>query len=124
MSVGSQLDVARDATAGVDNDEGTSARAPLQQIDSLFVWWEEQLWRVGFFGGNRAINSAYGEEEGRRQEEARASATMDKLRRILMRAAPNVGEASLLRGALQTMIRPKQRDGSALDSTPFRNETN
>lgn len=108
----SQLDVARAAAEAVDAEQ-SNARAPLKQIDSLFEWWEEQLWRVGFFGGRRGVNSAYGEDEGRRQEASRASAAMAKLRRTLMRSQPSIGEAALLRGALQTMACPKEQSQSA-----------
>jgi tRNA C32,U32 (ribose-2'-O)-methylase TrmJ len=103
-----QLGIAQAAwEAEVEAQVGTSARAPLKQLDSLFEWWDEALWQVGFFGGNRAVNSAYGKWEGNSQEEARAGAAMGKLRRLLMRAEPSVGEASLLRGALQAMSKPK-----------------
>ncbi len=103
----SQLDVARHAAeaAAADGDAalGAGARAPIGMLDALFTWWEERLWASGFFGGARAVQSAYGVEEGARQEALRASAAMAKLRRMLMRSEPTKGEASLLRGALQSL---------------------
>ena len=104
-----QLDVAKAAwEAEVESADGSSARAPLKQLDSLFDWWEEVLWRCGFFGGGRAVNSKYGAEAGGEQEQLRAASAMAKIRRLLMRAQPSVGEAALLRGALQTMAVPKE----------------
>ena len=69
----------------------------------------QTLWDGGFFGGGRAVNSAFGAEEGLAQERSRAAAAMGKLRRLLMRAQPSAGEAALLRGALQNMVTPKDR---------------
>ena len=34
----------------VEATDGSGARAPMQQIDSLFSWWEDRLWGSGFFG--------------------------------------------------------------------------
>ena len=103
-----QLDVAKQAwTAEVDAVDGSSAAAPLKQVDSLFDWWDDTLWRCGFFGGGRGVRSAYGAADGAEQERTRAAAAIGKLRRLLMRAQPSMGEAALLRGALQTMAVPK-----------------
>lgn len=108
-----QLDVARDAWAAEEGaTAGASARAPVGMLESLFGFWDESLWRAGFFGGGRGVSSAYGAEEGTAQERSRAAAAMGKLRRLLLRAQPSVGEASLLRGALTAMMSPKA--GSAL----------
>lgn len=108
-----QLDVAREAWDAESERDGTSARAPLKQIDSLFGWWDDALWRCGFFGGGRAVTSSYGEEGGAAQERTRAASAMAKIRRLLMRAQPSVGEAALLRGALQTMVVPKPGSDAA-----------
>jgi tRNA C32,U32 (ribose-2'-O)-methylase TrmJ len=107
-SPSTQLNIAKGAwEAEINAADGSRARAPLKQLDSLFDWWEQSLWQCGFFGGGRAENSAYGAEAGAAQESTRAAAAMAKLRRVLMRAEPSVGEAALLRGALQTMLVPK-----------------
>ena len=79
-------------------------RAPMGQLESLFAFWEESLWESRFFGGDRAVHSAYGEVEGREQERSRAASAMSKLRRLIQRAEPSIGEASLLRGALQSLV--------------------
>ena len=39
------------------------------------------------------------------QERIRAKATMDKLRRLLARSSPTEGEASLLRGSLEALMK-------------------
>lgn len=108
--VATQLDVAKAAEQAADADPANAA-APLKQIDSLFEWWESQLWTSGFFGGARGVQSNYGQAEGERQEAARAAAAMAKLRRALMRARLSAGEAALLRGALQSMPKPKAPRG-------------
>ena len=116
-----QLDVARAAAQAADAEQSNLA-APLKQIDSLFEWWEATLWRVGFFGAGRGVHSAYGESEGLQQEKSRAAAAMAKLRRAIMRAQPSVSEAALLRGALQTMAKPKECSGSDGDEAKARSE--
>ena len=84
-------------------------RASLGQLDSLFEFWEQSLWTSGFFGGSRGITSDRGEEEGRKQEEVRAAAAMSKLRRLVLRGEPDKGEASLLRGVLQSIVSAGER---------------
>ena len=79
------------------------------QLESLFTFVEESLWESGFFGAGRGVSSQYGEEEGKQQEEARASAAMGKLRRLVLRGEPTKGEASLLRGAWQSLVTPIKR---------------
>jgi tRNA/rRNA methyltransferase len=78
-------------------------RAPLGQLDSLFGAWEESLWSSGFFGGDRGVKSEYGEHSGHKQEQARAASAMARLRRLVLRGEPSRAEASLLRGALESM---------------------
>lgn len=56
-------------------------RASQGTLESLFAWWEDSLWTSGFFGGSRAVKSAYGEDAGKTQEESRAAAAMGKVRR-------------------------------------------
>jgi len=106
-----QYEVARQAydadEAAAEAEGGSGARAPLGQVDSLLRFWEERLWEANFFGGNRALHSQYGPEEGRAQERSRAAAAMAKLRRLVLRAQPSKGEASLLRGSLQALVVPK-----------------
>ena len=88
---------------------GNDARAEMGQLESLFTFIEESLWESGFFGAGRGVSSQYGEEEGKQQEEARASAAMGKLRRLVLRGEPTKGEASLLRGAWQSLVTPPKR---------------
>ena len=72
-----QLDVAKEAwRAESEAAEGSSARAPVKQLESLFEFWEDALWRSGFFGGGRAVRSAYGAVDGAAQEQSRAAAAM------------------------------------------------
>jgi tRNA/rRNA methyltransferase len=99
---------AEDASmAGEESGDDAAAGAPLAMLDSLFSWWERTLWDVGFFGGNRGVRSLAGPIKGVEQERRRSAAAMEKLRGLLMRARPTRGEATLLRGALQTMRTPK-----------------
>ena len=114
--------LSRGAAAQAAEAEQSNLAAPLKQIDSLFEWWEATLWRVGFFGAGRGVHSAYGESEGLQQEKSRAAAAMAKLRRAIMRAQPSVSEAALLRGALQTMAKPKECSGSDGDEEKARSE--
>jgi len=87
-------------TAGVVDE---AQRAPLSQLDSLFAFWERSLWESSFFGGGRAVRSTYGADEGAKQERSRATAAMNKLRRLVLRGEPTKSEASLLRGSLQSL---------------------
>jgi len=122
----SQLDVAKQAwESEVEAIDGSGARAPMRQVDSLFTWWEDRLWRSGFFGEllERPSTVAGGEGDGgggkprvdikedraAEQQSARASSAMSKLRRLIMRAQPSKAEAALLRGALQVTAEPKVR---------------
>ena len=60
---------------------------------------------------------AAGPTEGGKQEELRATATMDKIRRMVLRARPSRAEVSLLRGSLQTIRTPKAK-ATAPAATP------
>ena len=95
------------AAEGEDSGSDADAAAPLGMVQSLFSWWEGVLWDVGFFGAGRGVHSAAGPTEGGKQEELRATATMDKIRRMVLRARPSRAEVSLLRGSLQTIRTPK-----------------
>lgn len=64
-------------------------RATQGQLESLFEFWEESLWRSDYF---------------KKGDEARAAAGMGKLRRLILRGDPDKGEASLLRGALKSLV--------------------
>lgn len=77
------------------------ARAPVEQLNSLIEFWEGALWECGFLGGG-------GRDAAESQEVARATATVDKLRRLVMRSQPSAGEVGLLRGALQALRTPKE----------------
>lgn len=79
-------------------------RATQGQLESLFEFWEASLWQSSFFGGNRAVLSSLGPEEGRKQEQIRARAAMGKLRRLILRGDPDKGEADLLRGSLRSLV--------------------
>ena len=103
-----QFDVARSAAEAAAEaaatEAGSGARAPLGQLNSLFEFWEESLWGSGFFGGARGVHSRYGADAGAEQERTRARAAMDKLRRLVLRSEPSKGEASLMRGSLQSLV--------------------
>ena len=110
-SSSAEADAAREPSEE-ENEEaprGNDARAEMGQLESLFTFIEESLWESGFFGAGRGVSSQYGEEEGKQQEEARASAAMGKLRRLVLRGEPTKGEASLLRGAWQSLVTPIKR---------------
>eukprot|EP00962_Isochrysis_galbana_P020282 scaffold5911_cov127-Isochrysis_galbana.AAC.3 len=78
-------------------DDPAAKPATAGQLASLLDFWDASLWRARFFGG--------GADEA--QERLRAGAAMDKLRALVLRAAPTAAEARLLRGALQALIEPK-----------------
>ena len=68
------------------------------QVSSMLDWWEDALWASGFLRANGPVGA----------ERSRAEAAMTKLRRLVVRAAPTEGEASLLRGALRALVEPKK----------------
>ncbi len=72
--------------------------APLGQVSSMLDWWEDALWTSGFLRADGPAGA----------ERSRAEAAMTKLRRLVVRAAPTEGEASLLRGALRALVEPKK----------------
>ena len=86
------------------------APAPMGMVRSLLDAWEDGLWRHGFFGARREAGPAAEPAEELRaaateQERIRAKATMDKLLRLLARSSPTEGEASLLRGSLEALMK-------------------
>ena len=85
-------------------------RAPAGQLESLFEFWEASLWDSNFFGGDRGVNSAFGDEEGREQEAQRAASAMAKLRRLILRGEPSKNEASLFYGVLRSLARGKSKE--------------
>ena len=73
-----------------------------------------RLWRHGFFGPRREVVPAPESadelrEQATEQERIRAKATMDKLRRVVVRSTPTEAEASLLRGALEALMKTYSR---------------
>ena len=85
----------RSASLAADVD---ARGVPLGQLSSLLDWWEESLWTAGFLRADGPPG----------YEMSRADAAMARLRRLVLRAAPSEGDASLLRGALRALAEPKK----------------
>ena len=77
------------SSSATQDAEDDLERATQGQLESLFEFWEESLWRSNYF---------------KKGDEARAAAGMGKLRRLILRGDPDKGEASLLRGALKSLV--------------------
>lgn len=77
------------SSSATQDAEDDLERATQGQLESLFEFWEESLWRSDYF---------------KKGDEARAAAGMGKLRRLILRGDPDKGEASLLRGALKSLV--------------------
>ena len=86
--------------------------APMGMVQSLLDAWEDGLWHRGFFGPGAAAGEPDAQAlraASTEQERVRAKATMDKLRRVIVRSSPTEGEAKLLRGSLEALMKPKQQ---------------
>jgi len=117
------------------------APAPMGGVHSMVDAWEEGLWWSGFFGAGRSPSTTAAEdatggsgvlggnedatvdalvEAATEQERVRARATMDKLRRVIVRSAPTQAEMGLLRGALQALLPREHSSRSSRQSRHFK----
>lgn len=112
------------------------ALAPMGGVHSMVDAWEEGLWWSGFFGAGRGASttavagdatSSHEDatvdslvEAATEQERIRARATMDKLRRVIVRSAPTQAEMGLLRGALQALLPREHSSRSSRKSRYFK----
>lgn len=131
-----------EARRGFAQKEGApwrDAPAPMGGVHSMVDAWEEGLWWNGFFGAGRSVPTAAvagdatgvdgGHEDATvdtlveaatEQERVRARATMDKLRRVIVRSAPTQAEMGLLRGALQALLPREHSSRSSRQSRYFK----